>query len=101
MLFRSLRRMRALYRERRDHALRLFTKHLDLELGPADAGFRIVAFLEKNDRDVADRAARAGLDLPTLSRLYLGKPRQGLVLGYMGLTPPELTRGVKTLAGLL
>ena len=93
-----LRRMRALYRERRDHALRLFTRHLDLELGPADAGFRMVAFLEKNDRDVADRAARAGLDLPTLSRLYVGRPRHGLVLGYMGLTPAALAQGVKTLA---
>ena len=100
-----LRRMRALYRERRDLALRLFTRHLTqhlgIELGPADAGFRVVAFLDRNDRDVADRDARAGLELPTLSRLYVGRPRQGLVLGYMGLPPAALTQGVKALARLL
>ncbi|HEV7240161.1 MAG TPA: PLP-dependent aminotransferase family protein [Thermoanaerobaculia bacterium] len=96
-----LKRMRALYRERRDAALRLFERHLDVELGPADAGFRVVAFVEKNDRDIAARAAREGLDLPTLSRLYAGRPRNGLVLGYMGLTHSALTQGVKTLARLL
>jgi DNA-binding transcriptional MocR family regulator len=97
--------MRALYRERRDAAVRLFERHLDVELGPADAGFRVVAFLEKNDRDVAARAAREGLDLPTLSRLYIrsdgGRPRNGLVLGYMGLTHSALAQGVKALSRLL
>lgn len=96
-----LKRMRALYRERRDAAVRLFERHLDVELGPANAGFRIVAFVEKNDRDLATRAAREGLDLQTLSRLYAGRPRNGLVLGYMGLTHSAMTQGVKTLARLL
>jgi GntR family transcriptional regulator/MocR family aminotransferase len=96
-----LKRMRALYRERRDAALHLFAKHLDVELGPADAGFRVVAFLDKSDRDVAARASREGLDVPTLSRLYAARPRQGLVLGYMGLTPPALAQGVKALARVL
>ena len=96
-----LRRMRALYRERRELALRLFTRHLDLELGPANAGFRVVARVAGDDRDVAARGARAGLDLPTLSRLYIGKPRHGLVLGYMGLSPAALTQAVKLLARVL
>ncbi len=96
-----LKRMRALYRERRDAAVRLFGRHLDVELGAADAGFRVVAFLDRNDRDVASRAAREGLDLPTLSRLYATRPRNGLVLGYMGLTPQAMTQGVKTLARIL
>lgn len=96
-----LKRMRALYRERRDAAERLFARHLDVELGPANAGFRIVAFVDRNDRDIATRAAREGLDLPTLSRLYISRPRNGLVLGYMGLTHTALTQGVKTLARLL
>ncbi|HVG23634.1 MAG TPA: PLP-dependent aminotransferase family protein [Thermoanaerobaculia bacterium] len=94
-----LKRMRTLYRERRDLAVRLLSKHLDL--GPADAGFRVVAFTQGDDRELAARGARAGLDLPTLSRLYLGKPRHGLVLGYMGLTPSALTHGVKALAKLI
>ncbi len=93
-----LRRMRALYRERRDRAVRLLSKHF--ELGAANAGFRVVAFTEKDDRDLAARGARIGLDLPTLSRLYIGKPRHGLVLGYMGLTPHALTQSVKALARL-
>jgi GntR family transcriptional regulator/MocR family aminotransferase len=97
-----LRRMRALYRERRNLALCLFEKHLDLELGRSDAGFRVVAFLDRGkDRDVAERGERAGLDLPTLSRLYAGKPRHGLVLGYTGLTPDALARGVKLLVRVL
>jgi GntR family transcriptional regulator/MocR family aminotransferase len=100
-----LRRMRAFYRERRDLALHLLTRHLGerVELGPANAGFRVVASPHRlrSDRDLADRAAREGLDLPTLSRLYLGRPRQGLVLGYMGLEPLALTAGVKALAKLV
>lgn len=96
-----LKRMRALYRERRDAAVRALERHLDVELGAADAGFRVVAFLEKSDRDVASRAAREGLDLPTLSRLYADRPRQGLVLGYMGLTTAALSQGVKVLSRLL
>ncbi|HVE73333.1 MAG TPA: PLP-dependent aminotransferase family protein [Thermoanaerobaculia bacterium] len=94
-----LKRMRALYRERRDRAVRLLSRHADL--GPANAGFRVVAFTAKDDRDLAARGTRAGLELPTLSRLYLGRPRHGLVLGYMGLTPSALTQGVKALAKLL
>jgi GntR family transcriptional regulator/MocR family aminotransferase len=94
-----LRRMRSLYRERRDLVLRLLTK-TSFELGPAHAGFRVVAFTTGNDRAFAERGARAGLELPTLSRLYLGKPRQGLVLGYMGLPHAVLTQSVKALARL-
>ena len=94
-----LKRMRALYRERRDLAVRLLSKHV--ELGPANAGFRVVAFTRGDDRDLAARGARVGLDLPTLSRLYLGKPRHGLVLGYMGLTPAALAQSVKALAKLV
>jgi GntR family transcriptional regulator/MocR family aminotransferase len=96
-----LKRMRALYRERRDLALRLLTRHVDLELGPANAGFRVVAFTRGDDRDLAARGTRAGLELPTLSRLYAGKPRHGLVLGYMGLTPAALAHSVKALAKLV
>ena len=96
-----LKRMRALYRERRDAAVRLFERHLDVELGPANAGFRMVAFVNRNDRDLASRATHEGLDLPTLSRLYVHRPRNGIVLGYMGLTNAALTQGVKTLARLL
>ena len=94
-----LKRMRTLYRERRDRAVRLLSKHV--ELGAANAGFRVVAFTSGDDRDLAERGARAGLELPTLSRLYSGKPRHGLVLGYMGLAPAALTQSVKALARLV
>jgi len=79
--------------------VRLLSKYLDL--GPANAGFRVVTFTQGDDRDLAARGARAGLDLPTLSRLYVGKPRHGLVLGYMGLTPAALAQSVKALAKLV
>jgi GntR family transcriptional regulator/MocR family aminotransferase len=100
-----LQRMRALYRERRDLMLRLLARHVGdrVELGPADAGFRVIAFLgeKRSDRDLATRGAREGLDLPTLSRLYAGRARHGLVLGYMGLTDTALTQGVRSLARIL
>ena len=100
-----LRRMRAIYRTRRD----ALVEALDGELrgrvrpGPADGGFQIVLHLDahEDDRDVARRAAAAGIDVTPLSRCTLGSRDPGLVLGYSALSPDAIRAGVRALAKVL
>ncbi len=101
-----VRRMRSLYQERRDTFLDAAARELRdrVELGPSDAGLRVAAYLRPgtDDRAVARRGEKRGLDLPPLSRFYLkagGRP--GLVLGYAGLTPAAIRAGMRTLARIL
>ncbi|HEX7154076.1 MAG TPA: PLP-dependent aminotransferase family protein [Thermoanaerobaculia bacterium] len=97
-----LRRMRALYRGRRDVFLEAAQKHLrSLEFPVLHAGLRATGFFRdgRDDREASRQAARRGIEAPPLSRYYLGGPaRTGLVLGYAGLTPEEIRRGVRELA---
>jgi GntR family transcriptional regulator/MocR family aminotransferase len=95
-LSRHVRRMRAVYRERRD-ALREAVDRVmgdRMTLGPSDAGIHVVGLLPAGSDDgaVSAAAGRRGIDAPPLSRHYIsGNPGPGLVLGY-GATPPEQAR---------
>ncbi|HVT57096.1 MAG TPA: PLP-dependent aminotransferase family protein [Thermoanaerobaculia bacterium] len=103
-----LRKMRALYGERRELFLRAAAAELGgrLRLGPSDAGLQVAAYLadggadgEGDDRAVAQRGARHGLSLVPLSRYYLGdRARPGLLLGYAGLAPAAARQGLRRLA---
>ena len=65
--------------------------HVCLELAPQIDQARLVAL-----------ARRRGVAVATLEDYYYGPPdRQGLVLGYGGLSPDELARGTKILAGVI
>jgi GntR family transcriptional regulator / MocR family aminotransferase len=101
-----VRRMRALYQERRDVLKDAAARTMGdrLRLGPSDAGLRVTAYLRpgKDDRKVAARAAARGLDVPPLSRFYLGKEvKAGLVLGYAGLSPAAIRDGMRTLSAVV
>lgn len=105
---RHLRRMRQLYRGRRDRLVEALRRKLgdDLEVLDGQAGLHLVATFRTDgggpppgrDREIAERAAAEGLWLMPLSSCYLGKPegggggvpvRQGFVLGYGGAADAE------------
>lgn len=103
---RHLRRMHALYRERRDALVEALADELggELEVVGADAGLHLATTLPRGvrDLDVATRAAAAGLWVMPLSSFAIGRARhQGLVLGYGGTDLPEIRDGVRRLRDLL
>jgi GntR family transcriptional regulator/MocR family aminotransferase len=103
---RHLRRTRQLYRERRS----VLVEALRSELGPGvevlgeQAGVHLVAALpnRSSDREVSMRAARKGLWAMPLSSCYLKEPsRQGLVLGYGGVSAAEIPAAVRRLRSVV
>jgi GntR family transcriptional regulator/MocR family aminotransferase len=101
-----IRRMRALYAERQALLLEAAARHLGdrLLLRPAEAGMHLVGYLPTGpsaDRDeaIAARARERGVEVTPLAALYQGEPdRNGLLLGYAGLTRGEIENGMRTLA---
>ncbi len=100
-----LRRMRGIYRSRRDAIVEALDRELRgrVRVGPADGGFQIVLGLDpdEDDRAAARRIAAAGIDVTPLSRYTLGKGEPGLVLGYSALSPEAIRAGVHGLAKAL
>jgi len=96
-----LRRMRALYAERRDlleGLLRAALGEAGRLLG-AEAGLHAVLPLAGDDAEVARRAAERGVEVVPLSTLFAGPPTaRGLVLGYAGLSPDAIRAGSEVLA---
>jgi GntR family transcriptional regulator/MocR family aminotransferase len=85
---RHLRRMRPIYARRRQLLLDALAREIGAETVGDAAGMHVAMFLDrcKSDRDLAARALELGVQVSPLSAAYLGKPRQGLVLGF-GNTP--------------
>jgi GntR family transcriptional regulator/MocR family aminotransferase len=101
-----IRRMRALYQERREILLDALARRLAgrIEVTASDTGLHATGWLRNgvDDREVSRRAAAKGLDLPPLSRYYLGRrPRPGLLFNYASVPPDDLRRGIDTLATVL
>lgn len=98
---RHIRRMRLLYRERRD----ALVSNIEKELGDAvqvtgeEAGMHLCVLVDGiSDREIAARAARAGLWLVPLSSSYVGKaPRQGFILGFGSTAANEMANAVRKL----
>jgi GntR family transcriptional regulator/MocR family aminotransferase len=103
---RHLRRMRLLYRERQDLLVASARRHLAglLTVKPSEGGMHLVGWLPVgvDDREVS-RAARArGIAATPLSFFAERRPRrQGLLLGYAGLTPVQIETGTRQLAAAL
>jgi GntR family transcriptional regulator/MocR family aminotransferase len=98
---RHLRRMRPLYRRRRDALLAALAEHLP-ELEPAGiaAGLHLVAYLPAGvdeDRVVAAAAAR-GIAVYGLRPYRLSPGRPGLVFGYAALSEDAIRAGISSLA---
>ncbi|MEA2147803.1 MAG: GntR family transcriptional regulator / MocR family aminotransferase [Solirubrobacteraceae bacterium] len=99
---RHLRRMRPLYRSRRDVLLAALAQHLP-ELEPAGiaAGLHLVAWLPQdlNEATVIAAAAREGVAVAGVSPYRLSPaPRGGLMFGYSNLTERAITDGITRLA---
>lgn len=94
-----VRRMRALYHERRDALL-----EAGATLGPVEAGFHATLHLPAGTDDVAvaRRAAARGIEVQPLSRFYAGSTvTPGLVLGFAGIAPEAIREGMRRLAEVL
>jgi GntR family transcriptional regulator/MocR family aminotransferase len=101
-----VRRMRALYRARRDLMVSSIARDLGgaLTLGPADSGFNVAARLtgKQNENEVVRHAADRGIDLRPLSRFALAPiPDRGFLLGYAALAPPTIRRAIAELGRVL
>jgi GntR family transcriptional regulator/MocR family aminotransferase len=101
-----VRRMRALYRARRDLVVSSIVRDLGgaLTLGPADSGFNVAARLtvERSEEDIVRRAGDRGIDLRPLSRFAIEPiPDRGFLLGYAALTPPIIRKAVSELARVM
>lgn len=100
---RHIKRMRALYSERRSVLLEAIAKHASGKLEPigTDAGMQLTALLAPGVDDVAISIATAkiGVSARPLSISYLKPPpRGGLILGYSNVNVHELRGGVRNLA---
>jgi GntR family transcriptional regulator/MocR family aminotransferase len=106
---RHIRRMRALYRERRSTLVDSIRRELppEVQVLGSEAGMHVTITLpvEGNtqgyDREIATRAAQQGLWIWPLSSTCMGASRQGFILGF-GTTPmEEIPRAVRKLRNLL
>ncbi len=103
---RHLRRMRGLYRARRDALLSGLARHSSdrLSVTNADAGLHLAALLQDglDDRDVVRRMAARGLTATPLSSCYAGgSGRSGLLLGFGGSTERRLLEATRVLGEVL
>jgi GntR family transcriptional regulator/MocR family aminotransferase len=103
---RHLRRMRQLYRERRNALITSLHEELGelLEVHGAEAGMHLAVTLPKGfrDRKIVAKAAESGLHLWPLSpSYYSGSPRQGLILGFGSTPAKQMPRAVSRLRSVL
>jgi GntR family transcriptional regulator/MocR family aminotransferase len=103
---RHVRRMRAVYRKRKDALLSGIRDTLSdvLSVTHADTGMHLTAALrlDIDDCEIARRAAAGGLSVTPLSTCYAGRAREkGLVLGFGGFDEAELAKAVQTLAAVI
>lgn len=103
---RHIRRMRRLYRHRRDLLHAELTRHLGdlLEVHLPDTGMTIAGWLPPgtDDRRAAALATAAGISARPISRYSLEPlPRGGLILGFAGIDDAGIREGVCRLAAAL
>jgi GntR family transcriptional regulator/MocR family aminotransferase len=103
---RHVRKMRGVYRRRRDALLTGLARHCGdrLTLHNADAGLHIAVLLADglDDADVVERMAGRGLTATALSTCYAGPAkRSGLLLGFGGSTERRLIEATRVLGEVL
>ena len=100
---RHVRRMREVYAERLAALLEAAKQHLAglLEISDVEAGLQTVGWLAPGlgAEPAAAAAARRRVEVLPLDSTWHGRaPRQGLVLGFAAVAPPEIRRGIRDLA---
>ena len=100
---RHLRRMRPLYRERRDALLDALRRHLpDMPTVGASAGLHVLAMLPAgvDEAAVIDASAASGVKVTGLRHTYHHPERApgGLILGYGQVTTSDIDAGVRLVA---
>ncbi len=105
-LDRHLRRMRPIYRRRRDLLLAALRRHLPgLEPVGASAGLHLTAWLPQGvgERPVVEAAARRGVEIEGVAKYRIGKGdvRAGLIFGYGMVDESRIDEGVRRLSEAL
>ena len=98
---RHLRRMRPIYRARRDALLRTLRRHLpDLRPVGASAGLHVLAWLPAgvDEAGVVARAATEGVNVEPLAPFWADGGPPGLLFGYGGITEAAIDEGVRIIA---
>jgi GntR family transcriptional regulator / MocR family aminotransferase len=103
---RHIRKMRALYGERRGILVESLERDLDSRLRVIGnmAGMHLAVTLPKGceDREIAQRAAEQSLWLWPLSPAYIAKPAQpGFILGFGSTSAPDIPGAVRHLRKLI
>jgi GntR family transcriptional regulator/MocR family aminotransferase len=102
---RHLRRMRPIYRRRRDTLLDALGKRLpDFRPTGVSAGFHLVTWLppDLSETVVVEAAAQRGIGVYGIAPFRGGHPGdQGLIFGYAGLDERTIVEGVDILAGVV
>jgi len=99
-----LRRMRPIYRRRRDALLAALARHLpDLEPVGASAGLHVLTWLPPDlDESAVLRAAeRAGIGLTGVTSRRIEPGRGGLIFGYGAIAEPAIETGIRRLAAAI
>ena len=103
-----IRKQRKLYAQRQDQLIQALDKSAQglFSATSHDAGMHLVAKIDPDctlsDQDISRRASDIGLSVPALSTYFAGdfkgrRIKQGLILGYAGLTEKEINKEVKRL----
>ena len=99
---RHLRRMRPLYKCRRDTLINALAEQLpSLEPTGIAAGLHLVAYLpsDLDEKAVVDAAARRGIAAYGLAQYRISSEgREGLIFGYATLSERTIVEGIETLA---
>ncbi len=105
-LDRHVKRLRALYRARRDTLIQALEKRFksSVTIGPNRHGvFLSVTFdIGLDDDEIIERARRAGVGLTSAREFYSRKkPNQQVIMGFGSLSEREIEKGVQKLATAL
>jgi GntR family transcriptional regulator/MocR family aminotransferase len=102
---RHIRRMRAVYAERRNTLVENLRKRFDsrVEITGAEAGMHLSMILKGiSDQDLSVRGARENLWLVPLSSFYLGRePQQGFILGFGSTLVQQIPAAIQKLRHLV
>ncbi|HEX7046107.1 MAG TPA: PLP-dependent aminotransferase family protein [Gammaproteobacteria bacterium] len=101
-----LRRMREVYRDKRDRLIELLDAHeLPITIQPQPAGMHVTLMLDEDcsDVEVSKALAERGFEAPALSRHYLPETiaKQGLLVGFTNADNADLQDFAIGLAAIL